>query len=80
MTTKFKVGQYVCIKGDETRKEFLVTNTFFDTYGTDCTEVEQEYNGTKFHFYLESHVFELADEPEENMRKELSHEIFGGFK
>jgi hypothetical protein len=73
--TKFKTGQYVCIKGDETRKEFLVTNTFFDTYSTDCTEVEQEYNGTKFRFYLESHVFELADEPEENIKKELSSEL-----
>ena len=66
--------------GDEVRlvntKETLpIVDRFFDYNGIDCYWLEGENNGTKYRFYLEWFCMELVEEPEENLRKELSSEL-----
>jgi hypothetical protein len=72
-TYHYEIGDMVKLKN--TKEILPIVDRFISYYGTDCYWLEGENNGTKYRFYLEWFCLELVEEPEENLRKELSSEL-----
>jgi hypothetical protein len=68
---KFEVNDVVYIKGDQDKVEHTVTKRDVGVFDN-CYWLFSEYDGVTI--IMEEYMIELVEEPEENLRKELSSE------